>query len=852
MLLIRRLIRRLKNLLAKESVDREMDEEMAIHLDMEIEANLREGMTPEEARRRALISFGGIERFREQSREARGGRLVETMLGDLRLSIRKLRRRPLFTTVVVLTLALGIGATTAIFSVVNGVLLRPLPYPSSDRLVLIWDRLDWVGIPKASVTGPQVADLREQSGVFEGLAAFKKTSVELTGLGDPRRLQVGMATANLFEILGIDAPQGRTFLKGEDVPDSPPVVLLTHGFWQREYGGDPSVIGNVLTLDQQPVSVVGVLPPEFNFKVHRSLGMPSDVELWTTLRADLANGSRGNHEFAVLARLRDGVTFERMYAEMDELGRRQDSEWFGENGFRFSVRPVQEEVVAQVRPTLFVLMGAVGLLLLIAVGNIATLMLARAQVEVREVGVRAALGASPSRISALAFSEVTVLALLGGGAIDFRVFSVAAVLTFLTVVLCGLGPALHNGRLRLENSLRHGGGRIAGLGRATRARKILVAGEVALAMVLVIGSGLLFRSLALINSADPGFSTEGITTLGFSLPSTRYPSDESKRVFLDEFLTRIRGLPGIEHAAAASTVPLLATNLNQTDASPDALSQDDDRVFVDYMRATPGYFEAMGLEVIAGRALGPTDVPGGQPVAVIDQTLARYWPQGEAVGHEIDIFGLQLTVVGVVNHARLYRLFEDDRPQIFIAYSQFPESTMSVAVRSDLGPSALVPEIRRVLAGLDPGLPLFDVNTIERLASNSTADRRFATVLLIAFALSGLFLAAMGVYGILAFTVANRSREIGVRMALGAHRRAVGAWILREGLLIAGIGAMIGLAGALAASRLLSGLVVQISPLDPVTFVSASFFVILVAGLACALPARRACFTDPVEVMKSE
>jgi putative ABC transport system permease protein len=370
--------------------------------------------------------------------------------------------------------------------------------------------------------------------------------------------------------------------------------------------------------------------------------------------------------------------------------------------------------------------------------------------------------------------------------------------------------------------------------------------------VLVTGAGLLFRSLGLINQADPGYMTEGITTYEFSLPAKRYPSDHSKRILMDELLGEIQSLPGVAMAAAVGTVPLLANNLNSTDAYPDALSQEDERVFVDYTRVTPGYFEAMGIQVISGRALNEEDRPEGLPVAVIDQSLARHWPDGAAVGKTIDIFGLQLSVVGVVDHARLYSLHEDDRPQLYISYAQFPEATMSVVVRSPLDLATLVPGIRGKLAGLDPDLPIFNVNTIEQLAKNSTGDRRFATVLLIAFALAGLFLAALGVYGILAYTVANRSREIGIRMALGAQGRRMEGWILGQGLVLAGVGILVGLGGAFASSRLLAGLIYQISPLDPLTYCLGSLFVLVAAGVACILPARRASSSDVLEVLRAE
>lgn len=879
MYLFRKIWRRVHQLVARTSVERDMDEEMRLHIQYETEENLRKGMAPREARRRALVAFGGVERFKERARDARGGRYLEDLFGNLRVAARRLRRRSAFTLVVVLTLGLSLGATTAIYSVVDGVLLEPLPYQAPERLVLIWDRLDWVGIPRASLTGPQVADLREQATLFDGFSAFKRTGAEFSGVGDPARVQVGLASGNFFRLLGIDAAVGRTFLMEEDLPGSPAVALLTNGFWQRRFAGDPGVVGRVISLDERPVTVVGVLPKDFNFKVHRSLGLPRDVEMWMPLRRNLAAASRGNHEFAVLGRMKEGVSLTQMQAEVEELGRRQDSEWFGDNGFRFSATPVLEEVVGSARPVLLLLLAAVGLLLLIAVGNIATLMLARSRAEIREVSVRSVLGATPGRLFALVFSEIGLLAILGGGlglliavvgldgllalapetlprredlGIDFRVFAVTGGLTLITAVLCGIGPALQNGRVKVKGSLREGTAGGAIMGRAGVARKVLVVGEVALAMVLVIGAGLLGRSLVLMNKADPGFTAQQVTTFGISLPSSRYPAEDSRRRFLDALLAEIRTLPGVGSAAGVSALPILGNNLNQSDAAPDALSGEDERVFVDYMRATPEYFETMEIEILSGRGVSEDDRPGTRQVAVIDESLARYWPGGNAVGRSINIFGLDLMVVGVASHARLYDIYRDDRPQLYIPYAQFPEPELSVVVRSDLDVDALMPGLQARVAGLDPNLPLVGATSMERLVRESTSDRRFATTLLLAFALAGLSLAALGVYGILAYSVANRRKEMGIRMALGAGRRRVEGWVLGQGLRLAALGVLVGLVGAFGASRLVAGFVYRITPVDPATYLASSAFVLLVAAVACILPARRAGASDLLGVIKSE
>jgi putative ABC transport system permease protein len=819
--------------------------------------------------------------------ERRPGRLTRwttplaSSLKDVQYAARLLRRSPAFTLLAVLTLALGIGANSAIFSVVSGVLLRPLPYPAPDHLVYIWDRLDWIGFPRASVAGPQIDDLRRQSRLFEGFASLRTGTTELSGTGEPEQLHAAYASANVFDLLGVNAAVGRTFLAGDDAPEAGDIVVISDGLWRRRFGADPGVVGRTATLDGKPVTIAGVLPRDFDFQIHHSLSKPNGADVWFPDKIDLANAPRGQHRFAVLARIVPEATLDRARAELAALGERQDSEWYGDNGFTFTAIAVHEDLVKHVRPTLMLLLGAVALLLLIATANIATLMLARSQLRGREIAVRSALGASRSRIMWLTFMEGALLAVLGGSlglvvaalgldallalspealprsdavAIDGRIFAFTGAVVAVTAVLCGLAPAFQSGGVKLTTSLREGGRSLAGVARTTRTRNVIVVAEVALSLLLLTGAGLLVRSLGLMLRADPGFRLDRVVALDVALSRSRHEDGLARTRFFENLLEQVRALPGVEAAGATGTLPLGYLNRNQSDCRPDVLAEGEEAPMVDYTPITPGYFTTMGIELIAGRSFTTEDDERDDApfVAVIDENLARHWPDGEALGRQIDFLGESWTIVGVVRHARIANVYEDGRPQVYVPHAQLPFAEMTLAVRTTMEAGSVAQSVQSIVTEIDPWQPISNVRTMQSLARTSTAKQRFATILMGAFALTGLLLAVLGVYGVLSYTVASRTREIGIRVALGAKQAGIIQLVIRQGMLVTGIGVLLGLVGAFALSRLMRSMVYGISSADPATFLAGPLILIAVAALACITPAWRASAVDPLQVLREE
>jgi predicted permease len=803
---------------------------------------------------------------------------MRTVLKDFQYASRTLRRSPVFTLVAVVTLGLSIGANTAIFSFVNGVLLRPLPYRAPEQLVFVWDRLAWIGIPRAWIQASEVPVLRNEATLFEGFAAMAIGSSQLTGGGEPEQLSAGLATADLFDLLGVSAALGRTFLPGDDIPGAPRVAVLSYGLWNRRFGGDPGVIGRAVTLDGELTTIVGVLPRYFNFMIHSSLGPPRGAEIWQPYRVELASVPRGNHSLAVLGRIKDGFTFAQAEEELAAIGRRQDAEFWDDLGFSFTPVPVHGDLVKQVRPTLWVLLAAVGFILFIACANIATLMMARAQQREREVAVRRALGASRARIMWQAFLEGGVLASLGGAlgltlailgmdalvalapealprrediAIDHHIFAFTGLASLMTGLLCGLAPALQSSNPHLVPSLREAGRGTVGLGRRKRVRNSIVVAEVALSLVLTTGAGLLVRSFALMQRADTGFDGEGVLAFNTLLPRSRYPNAPERLTFFHELIERVAGLPGVTHVGATSSLPLSGST-SQTAARPDVADEEEEPIFVDWVRATPEYFSALGIELLSGRAFTTGDHADAQPVAVIDESLARAWPNSQATGNKVFISGGWRTVVGVVRHARLYRIFADDRPQVYMPLAQAPTRAMTVTIRAGVDPANLTAAVRSEIAQIDANQPIYSITTMEKMTGDSLAERRFAMLLMAGFAVTAMLLASLGIYGVLAYLVAHRTHEIGVRVALGAKQGSVIRTVVRQGLTLAAVGIGVGLAGAFALSRTISSMVYGISATDPLTFAAVPMILIGVAAAACYVPAWRASKIDPMVALRHE
>jgi putative ABC transport system permease protein len=814
---------------------------------------------------------------------------------DIRYALRGLRQRPGFTLVAVLTLALGIGANTAIFSVVNGVLLRALPYDRPERLAMIWGHRNQEALAELSV--PELWDLRERTHAFTGVAAFADGNINLTGTGTPERIRAGYFTANTPAVLGVAPAIGRGFTAEEDLPGGPAVVLLGDGLWRRRFGADPKVIGRVLTLDDTPTTVVGIMPPDFQLPTHYA-GAPK--ELWAPMQLDPATnrGVRGWHFLEVIGRLRNGVALETASAETSSLMRGMLAAYPMEYTPEFdgSATAVSQAVVGDVRPALLVLLGAVALLLLIACANVAGLLLSRSEARQREIALRTALGAGRFRLVRQLLTESLLLAAAGGlvglllavwgvqglvlaapptvprldaVGIDLRVLGYTLGVTLLTGILFGLAPALHAVRGDLTGGLTDGG-RAGTIGRGRqRVRQALVTGQVAVALVLVTGAGLLVQSFFRLRHVDPGFVPEHLLTARVELSPVRYQANDVKRRFYAGLLERVRSIPGVRSAATARALPMTGKLeigdwsfvLEGQAASPPLPT---DWHPADWQVVSPGYFATMGIPVRQGRDFAVTDRLGAPGAIIVNRTLARQvWPDGDALGRRVLLGGggadsVWRTVVGIVGDVRHRGLTASPRPEMFLPYAQFPAGTgnappaMHVVLRAAGDPSALATALAAAVEAVDPDVPLSGVQTMETAMGSWAAERRLIMLLVSGFALVALVLGSVGIYGVMAHVVAQREREIGVRMALGALPGQILGLVVSQSAVLVGAGIVVGTLGALAVTRLLTGLLFQVRPSDPLTFIGTALVLVVAAAGATLVPALRAVRTDPAHALRSE
>lgn len=865
----------------------DVDDEIRFHLETRIEALMGEGLGRAEAERRAMAEFGDVaaakralgQTSRRRERSTRRLEWLEALGRDLRFGWRKLAREPGFAAVAVLTLALGIGANTAIFSVVDAVLLRPLPYPDADRLVKIWETTPQ-GVTDNVVSSGNYTDWREQATSFSAVGAHSWYSgMSLTGVEDPTRLRVSRVTPSALAALGVQAEVGRTFTEADGDPGAPYVGLLSHRLWAGRFGADPDVIGQTLTLDGIPMMVVGVMPASFDFP-------DPAVDVWGVLGFDAEDReNRRSHQWNVVARLADGVSIERAQAEMDAIADRIAAE-HPENmtGWGVNVVPLRRDMVGEARALLLVLMGVVGVVLLLTCVNLANLLLARASAREREVAVRGALGAGRGRIVRQLLVESLLIGVLGGGAallvvtvgldtlvalapsdiplldgvrVDPIVAGFAVATTLLATLLFGLVPALRATAGAPAETLRGSRGASVAHGRL---RAGLLVAEVALAVVLVVGAGLLLRSMTRLNAVDPGLDPDDVLVMLVDLPSARYGTTEEHLTFYRALLDRVRGLPGVERAAGTTEPPMLGYSMTFSyaiqgrPAGTASGREDDERL----MAVTPGFFETLDIPILEGRALDAGDREGTTPVVVISEGLARkQWPDGDAVGSRIQFREGQpwLEVVGVVGDARVNGLDRPAPPAIYMPFDQKLWDWMTwlaLMVKTDGDPMAVAPAIREQVLAMDNTVLPEAPHTLEEVFAESNARRRFATVLLGAFAALALILGVVGVYGVLSYSVARQTRELGVRIALGAPRTNVAAGVLGRGLGLAAGGVAIGVIAALGLTRFLESLVYGVGVRDPVTFVGIPVILLLAAAAAAYLPARRATRVDPMEALRAE
>lgn len=806
---------------------------------------------------------------------------MESLRSDIRYAIRNLLKRPAFTIIAVVTLALGIGANTAIFSAINALLLKPLPFPELDRVVAIWDKLPSRGVMHNEVTVANYLDWQAQSQSFEQLALYRWWSANITAIDPPERIQGFLVTANFFDAMSMKPVMGRNFLPEENQPGKDAVAIITHSLWQRRFGGDPNIINKTITVNSVVRTIIGVMPERFNF--------PKGSEVYAPLAMtpELMK-SRQNHGYYVIGQLKPGVSIESSQADIDNIAARLEQQFPETNtGWGATVFPIVADTVRMYDTALWVMMGAVGFVLLIACANVANLMLARASGRQKEIALRAALGASRWRIMRQLLTESVIVALIGGAlgilvgfwgidalraanpaeaakyapgwyqlGINFEVLAFTIALSFISGIVFGLAPAWQVSRPNLNDSLKEGGRQTSA--GSHRLRGSLVVAEVALSLMLLVGAGLLARSFLSLLRTNPGFNADNIITMNLVLPSVKYKEEPQRAVFYNDLVERVKTYPGVVSAAVVNFLPL--GGANSSDAylvegvpEPAPGDENDGR----YRVCTPDYFRTMSIPVIKGRGFTDQDKAGAPPVVIVNETMARkHWPNEEAIGKRIRFYGPPernpwMEIVGVVEDVR-HELNLPVTPEYYLPHAQDAWSGMVLVAKTNADPASLAAGIRQQVWAIDKDQPVFDVRTMQEVKSLSVALYSFSSVMLAIFAGVALLLASVGIYGVMAFAVTQRTQEIGIRMALGARAFDVLKLVVKHGMGLALLGIVVGLAGSWALTRFMSKMLVGVEPTDLLTFTVVSAFLLLAAFVACYLPARRATKVDPLEALRYE
>ena len=881
-----------------------MTEEFGFHLDLERQKLLNQGFSAKDARQEAERRFGDISDVRSACRneylidpasgtsgEPPNQSLREdmnTVVQDLRYAVRTLLKAPVFAAVAVLTLGLGIGANTAIFSVVNGVVLRPLQYRSPGELVFLTTAFPTLGFDEFWWSAVEYFEYKEWNESFSDLGGFTTGEVSINGGDTPIRVPGAFVTSDLFGTLGVPAAMGRVPNRDEDLPGANSVVVLSHELWQRAFGSDDDIIGRVLDVNGNQSTVIGVMPPKFDIN-------DSHVEAWIPMQLDPANpGGRSSHFLYLVGRLAGGVSMERANAELGPMLTQWNERVGGghtpspDNHF-INLKPLQEEVVGEIRPALMVLLGAVGFVLLIACANVGNLLLARAEARQKEIAVRTALGAGRGRLARQLLTESFVLSLAGGAVglaagkwgvqillaanpdsiprlaeinLDGTVMLFTLMVSVVAGIMFGLAPVLHLATDNLSSALREGGLRATAGSARLLLRRSLVVSELALAVVLVVGAGLMLRSFATLQRVDPGFEPDGLLTFRLFLPQASYPAATDQVSFLNRLTERIRSVPGVSDVTTMSGLPpLRRVNANTMQFEGIQPSADGPPLLIDFFQTvTDNYFRTMSISLAEGRLFEAQDAENTLPVVLVNETGARtFWPDG-AIGKRLRQ-GQQspwLTVVGVVKDVKQGGLDEDTGSELYFYYPQvadvfgFGPRTMNVAVRSTVPPTSLASVMRQAVWELDATLPLADLQPMSTVLFDSVARPRFLTLLLAIFGGVALTLAAVGTYGVMSYTVAERTHEMGIRMALGAKAGGVVKLVLVQGLQLAAIGLGLGMVGAFGLTKLMSSILFGVSTTDVVTFVGVPALLAIVASAACLIPAWRATRVDPIEVLRAE
>jgi len=889
---------RLKSLFRRNKVESELAEELHAHIERETEKLLKVGMSREDAHRRARLLFGGFDKVNEECREARGVYLLETLLQDLRYAARTLRKNPGFTAVVVLTLALGIGASTTVFSIVNTVLLNPLPYPAVEQIVFPWRlaprglQLGYNEIPWGRT---EFLLFSKELKTFQSLGAFKSDSFNLTGAGEPIRLNGLRASAGFFHALGTSPALGRTFTSEEDAPGHERVVVLGYSFWRERFNGDANLIGRSVELNGASYTVVGVMPDGFSFphaeEMPGGFTFARNVQIWVPLALSAGPPIPGEaSELAVIGRLKNGISISEAQAEMNLMTTRIENQFpngLAKGWYNSRVTSMTQQVTGDTRRPLLLILGAVGIVLLIACSNVASLVLARSLGRNREFTLRAALGAGRARVARQLLTESLLPAVIGGTlgiafaevgihfvkvfgpanlprlhevVLDFRVLAFAAGCSILTGILFGLSPAIGMSRTDLAESLNQGGQRVSGSGASSRIRKTLLVCEIALAFVLVIVAGLLAQSFFRLLSVDAGFHADHVLTFELSLPELKYPDQQHIAALYQHALHSLQSQPGIESAAIVETLPIggatESTGIRIPDWTP---SKNGARRYANYTIASPGFFATVGAPILRGREFLESDTATSMPVTVINDAMAKkFWPGQDPIGKQVGPGSPQYpleTIVGIAADVKHLSLREEPGPEMYVPYMQkvWPSLlTMEVVLRTRLDVAGAVTSARNAIRAIDADLPIANVRPLASLVDDSVAQPKFSMLLLAAFGAFALILACIGIYGVISYSVAQRTREIGVRVALGASRSNIFGMIIGQGARLAGLGIAIGIAVALGATKMMSSFLYEVRPADPTTFAAVCVILMSVAALACYLPARRATRVDPLVALRHD
>jgi putative ABC transport system permease protein len=878
---------RLRALFRRDKVIDDIDEEMRLHVELETEANIERGMKPEDARRSALRTFGNLGSIRDTAYAIRGGGMIETLLQDIRYGARVLAKHRAFTVVAVLTLALGIGANTAIFSVVNELLLRPLPFRDADRLVMLWE-VTPEGRHQNTTSRANFLAWREQSKSFEGMAAFSDQRLNLTGAGEPEEVAVQFATPNLFQVLGVEPILGRRLTEDDGRADAAPVAVLSYGLWQRRFGADPRIVGKPITLNSVPFTVVGVLPQGFQWHIRSRSGTSRPAEIWTALDMPTEGSGMRGRFLSTVARLKQGVTPEQAEAEMKTIASRleQDAPRYNK-GMTSEVIPLREQFVGNVRPALWLLLGAVGLVLLIACANVANLLLARAAAREKEIALRAALGAHRLRIIRQLLTESVLLSVLGSllglglawwgiqalvhisprdliniqsVGLNFTVLAWTILISFVTGIVFGLMPALEATRLNLNDALKEGGKGAEGQSsRSRRLRSVLVIAEVALALVLLVGAGLLIKSFAQLQKINTGFNSENVLTMVVRLPEAKYKDDPQLVAFFRQATERMRTLPGVSNVGMVNFLPLYgglgSSTMFTVEGRP--APEPGNEPFTNVRVSDAGYFNTMGIPLLRGRNFTESETSEPRHVIIISESFAqKYFPNEEPLGKRITVFMADnpepTEIIGIVGDVRYDSLTNKAEPTAYYPHPELAYPFMTLVIRTNGDPADMAQAAEREVRAIDPDQPVSDVRTMNQVMADTLGRARFSTLLLGLFAGLATLLAAVGIFGVMNYSVTLRTREIGLRMALGAQRGQVLMMILRQGLLLTLVGIGIGLLGALALTRIMSSLLFGVGASDPMTFAGIAVLLAVVSLIACYIPARRATRVDPMIALRYE